>query len=493
MQNEQNFSTEEERAWGPTQRGFEPEEGAFPEPGGFPNPNAFPEPGGFPDPNAFPEVDGVLGAKRSRIRGGKFGGANKNWGPDAQALRWQDYVWFFLLFFSLVEPFCDISRFPIKSVLCVLTALLAFGCVAMCRFSASFERAKIGWAALLVYFIGSAFVANTLDTTYTVINMVVLLAFTVKPSVSATYILQRWLVALGVVLTASCVLHAVAPSVLYRVGGIFANAEWLEVANRWASHDVYSGLTNQTGTTAILIVLGIVALLCSMERSKSPARCYGLLGLMALGVILTGKRAMFILAVFSALYYWNATGSRKKKVFTTIVLVLGSFAYLAFSGGGPDLSEVKVYERFAGTNVGAGGYYSNRDVLFRAAWATGAENPIFGVGWGKFAQTSGLDMGAHNVYLQIWAECGLVGLVPFLALTLGTFFYTRQRLKIVDGVEKKLLLFSFINQAVFLLYSFTGNPWYTMSTRNVYLFACMIALTASTFEPRRRDEGRMVA
>lgn len=392
-------------------------------------------------------------------------------------LRRQDYVWLFLLAFSVLEPFFDISRFPLKSFACVLVAGLAFACAAMSRFATSFEKPKIGWALLLLYTMVWTFVSGDPDTTYTILNVAALLAFAIKPRVAVAYKLQKWLVALGVVLAISCVVHAFAPSILYSVGGLAANAEWFEAAHKWESHGVYCGLTNQTGATAMLIVLAIVAHFCLMAQKKVKTRDYALLALMLYGVVLTGKRAMFVLAIFSVLFYWNATTSRKMKTWTTLLTIAVASIYLVAPFIAANFSEVKVIERLNATSND--NFYSEREYLTSQAIRLGTENPVFGVGWGRFAELSGTDMGAHNVYLQLFAECGLVGLGLFLVLALGTLIYTRMRLKIVDGVEKRILLFAYLNQLIFLLYSFTGNPFYIMSTRNVYFFACMIALTAS--------------
>lgn len=73
-------------------------------------------------------------------------------------------------------------------------------------------------------------------------------------------------------------------------------------------------------------------------------------------------------------------------------------------------------------------YVANYDRLDRwaAAWSMAMDNIVYGVGWGAYpdqyeeyqvlkgAFSSEIRMGAHNLYLEIFAETGIIGVSVFL-------------------------------------------------------------------------------
>lgn len=72
-----------------------------------------------------------------------------------------------------------------------------------------------------------------------------------------------------------------------------------------------------------------------------------------------------------------------------------------------------------------------------AALRIWAEHPFLGVGWGAFKQHSGRyiasgGLGAHNGYTNVLAECGLLGFVPLMVLTVAV---VRRSLCRIDHVS----------------------------------------------------------
>jgi hypothetical protein len=86
-----------------------------------------------------------------------------------------------------------------------------------------------------------------------------------------------------------------------------------------------------------------------------------------------------------------------------------------------------------GRNVPTSVAYESRAIMLRTAWRAGLSDPVFGIGIGRLPErghefgsdgmrelmgVAGTRENAHNQYLQVFAELGLVGIVAF-ALLIG--------------------------------------------------------------------------
>ena len=74
---------------------------------------------------------------------------------------------------------------------------------------------------------------------------------------------------------------------------------------------------------------------------------------------------------------------------------------------------------------------------------------------------------AHNVYLQVLAETGLLGFTLFIACIGTTFLTTYRVIQASDRVESQFdrtaALYSFMYQVYFILYCATGNCLYDIT------------------------------
>ena len=119
------------------------------------------------------------------------------------------------------------------------------------------------------------------------------------------------------------------------------------------------------------------------------------------------------------------------------------------------------------------------------------QNPIIGLGWGRFSAVNLHEWKAHNIYLQLLAETGILGFVVFAFFFISTLINGWQYLKWIringktmDGNEELHMMFSIAMQIFFLLYGITGNPLYDKETYVPYYMAC--AITSYYVNNRRR-------
>jgi O-antigen ligase len=153
--------------------------------------------------------------------------------------------------------------------------------------------------------------------------------------------------------------------------------------------------------------------------------------LMCLSVVLTGSRSGLasLLVAFGALGYvgWRATPSRRRRLLA--VTYLGVLLFGALAWGGADT----LIARFGN----APGELEGRFSAWRDAGQIMRDFPIFGTGLGTFAHAmllyqsgsrTSMYAQAHNDYLQVAAEGGLLVAVPVLVLLIT----------IVKGIRRRL-------------------------------------------------------
>lgn len=112
------------------------------------------------------------------------------------------------------------------------------------------------------------------------------------------------------------------------------------------------------------------------------------------------------------------------------------------------------------------------------------ESPVWGIGWDGFKYRLNLEQGAyvgfisymsaHNVYLQVLCEFGIVGFSVFcLKLIQDTLFYTKKiNWKNRDiSSRRNIMSFAVSMSIFFVLYCFTGNPLYDVEIFMPYMLS----------------------
>jgi O-antigen ligase len=173
--------------------------------------------------------------------------------------------------------------------------------------------------------------------------------------------------------------------------------------------------------TALVMSFGLAVALRDMPLARLGALSAG--ALCTVGIFLTGSRGG-IVSLAVAVIAFLIVGARWRGVFLVVVAAVtlagvGFFTYFASP-------EIKSHVSTVGSGTG-------RLDLWTVGWRMVEQEPIHGVGAGNFPVTSvhyllqpgaieradyivGRPKVAHNTYLELWAELGIVGLVLFLVL-----------------------------------------------------------------------------
>ena len=194
---------------------------------------------------------------------------------------------------------------------------------------------------------------------------------------------------------------------------------------------ISSSSANSNELAAVLVASLAVAIGLAIVTKRSPAlrlAAAGAATLSLLGIVLTVSRSGLIALGVAAIASVIFAGRWRPRVLVIAVLVLGGAATYFLYFAPPEARQ-----RLTTTEEGGHG----REDIWRVGWRMVQAHPVEGVGAGNF-QTSSIhylliepgllrrsdfivdtQKVAHNVYLQTWAELGIIGLFLLVSLILS--------------------------------------------------------------------------
>lgn len=137
-------------------------------------------------------------------------------------------------------------------------------------------------------------------------------------------------------------------------------------------------------------------------------------------ILLTGSRMAFILLLFVGISFIWLLFMRKTKLRKTILLASIMLVILIFN----QIPEAQLERLGTIDEELSSGEIGGRGDIWRGGFITFTQNPILGVGAGGFQKEvvknsiSNIESSAHNSYLSILVEYGLVGFVLFFSMIL---------------------------------------------------------------------------
>ena len=412
--------------------------------------------------------------------------------------------------------------FCIQYFVSVFRSYLFFGLISCCA------------TAVLVFFGKRLFRLNSIALIWC-FAAVAAVASTLRSPLDINLYIEAYTICICVVLLACCgddiSLFDAAFKVILWFALFFAISVWIQVIvpeifdfyidvlprksqrlfAKWERDGVgYTGFSTNPGYTAGHLVAGMLLLLSqTVGASKKKILKNGLLVVFLLSALfMTGKRAHLLFFSISALVIFPISGKGKKRWLRLLYIALAGIAALAFLLFlGDKLTFIPALGRISETVKGlftGADITNNRLPLYALALRLFSVNPIFGVGWGQFrvmsvgAVTESSELDAHNIYLQLLAETGVIGFICILLPMLIFFVLTiRNTIYCLDKQPQNIawrapLIFSLCYQFFFLIYGMTGNPLYDLNYIIMYFFACAINCAyCQCYKPlfRRKDNS----
>lgn len=248
--------------------------------------------------------------------------------------------------------------------------------------------------------------------------------------------------------------------------------------------DYKSGLTNHYSTNCMYLAWGLITSFYFWQvTGRRCGRKWAVPVLMILvALLLTAKRLHLVAGVACCLIVYLLLNSGKGSFGTALKItafaVVAIIALYVVSLSVPEIAGVVDRLADAGPETARLSYYDICLELFKSS-------PFVGHGWGSFTTTlyqSGISdlarlyrngnlyQNAHNVYLQLLAEEGFIGLLLFLsAAATSLIFSLKAAFSKGCEIQRGLYALAVGIQIFFLLYCLTGNPLYDFAEYSVYL------------------------
>jgi O-antigen ligase len=199
-------------------------------------------------------------------------------------------------------------------------------------------------------------------------------------------------------------------------------------SNAFYTHmDRYSlGDTNPDGY-GFIVALGI-PVACYLAASPETPRIfrfvnYGYLPVAFLGIALSGTRTASVGAAVGLLY--GLATLTRLRLFTRVAVValLAAALFVLL----PIVQPLASFKRLGTTGAEvAQGDLNERTTLWADGMNAFMQAPVLGVGTDMYRSVSGLNKVAHNTYISVLVEEGLVGLVLFVAILWIVFRQARR-------------------------------------------------------------------
>lgn len=278
------------------------------------------------------------------------------------------------------------------------------------------------------------------------------------------------------VFIASMYLELLAPSLFQHLFSPLSLGKELVV--RSVDGVAVSGLAFEKAYAAFLCNLGLGVLFARLfTKGISIPTCIEIL-IVSAALMMTGKRTLFIIPLVGIIGF-TLLFSKNHKVMAAlsvtlivIILILVAYAFI------PQVS--LIFDRLLADN---GDPLSGRELLWGYAIQMFLSAPIFGVGFLSFNayafQRGFLYYGepwrfqAHNVYLQVLAELGVVGFIILVCLFTILILGLAHEVKSRRSVQAMTALYWIV---LIALYSLTGNTLYYACQFIVLAIVCMVFL-----------------
>jgi probable O-glycosylation ligase (exosortase A-associated) len=173
-----------------------------------------------------------------------------------------------------------------------------------------------------------------------------------------------------------------------------------------------SSLGNPNDVACVLALMTPLSVICALsQRGWKRWLYFACAGVTAVAIMFTFSRAGFLALIASCgLIIWKATRGHRVKM---LPLVAGLAVILIVAAPGDYMARLSTIlnPRSDTTNSAQ----ERQEHMLRAA-ELAIRRPIVGVGMGNFHIYAIHEMRAHNSYLEIAAELGIIGLIAFLVI-----------------------------------------------------------------------------
>ena len=286
----------------------------------------------------------------------------------------------------------------------------------------------------------------------------------------------KWVYIISVLVTVTVIIHSLVPEQFNEFAeGILRKDCYDQLMWSYTVDNAYAGVSAYTANAALFAAIAMGQSFLNLYpkygtpviKNKLVNILFVIIGVYA--VILCSKRGVF-LAVIGGVIVLLASIYRKRSFFLRMVGVIAACSLLMIILYKTNETVATFLDRFIKTE----NFYTGRDEIFRKILDSFFDGNVF-VGYGTGATYKIYASGAHNIYLELLYDHGVIFSLPFFALFAVNYY---------KAAKNKARMSLFV-QSVFLIYGFSGNPLYTNMFMLIYVFYTLYA----SYPEEVRNEG----
>lgn len=354
----------------------------------------------------------------------------------------------------------------------------------------SVKRQKIGlsWSILFCFMCFNALLNVPKSLFYLMIFIFGMLILKRNLQEDNISLIKNILRVVSIALTISIIVQVFIPSVFYkfaRVWFFYSNQYDMVYRTESISHH-YSGLMYEVSYSAVVLAIGICIFFADV-MTKQKGRLLNICLIIAayFAIFMTGKRSFILIIPVSLAIYWFIFSVDRLNPRRLLVIAIAVIIFICLAG---DIFSWVANILGKGQ---AGIQLSSRERYWEITIDMFKDNPIIGQGLNSFDvwfNQSGIKShyfdfaGAHNSYLQVLAEMGILGFAMYF-FCIGQNIYNgmkklRLSTKIHDNEASCNLIFALGGLTCMLIYGFSGNSLY--QPQQLVTFFFLIAVIRST-------------
>lgn len=402
-------------------------------------------------------------------------------------LRYRIAVFFFMLFFYVCSY--SISGFYGNTVFAILTIVFSTMLIVVNRKMQVNSTKLIVFLALTIVILFRNYDIANFDYYTEVVFISLLMIWLIPPKYKWYDIVIKILEIMGVVFTATTILFYFSPG-LYEsyIGIVYPKEAYLLLLNYRKGY--MFGLTKNSAFNSAYILYALAINLIRIIYSRySKSNKYRILYLVIqiIALFLTVKRSAILFGTLAILGMYliksNKRGKFVKSISIICIIVLLLTVAAQFVPGISTALDKTL------TQGSEGDISNGRFLRFKLTWNLFKANPILGIGWGGMRETftgsqSVSTDSAHNIYLQLLAETGIIGFIVFLIFFIDNIVKCVRFSKIASTNQEENIHIGFclFTQLYFLMYGVSGNPLYDIVFFMMYLFSCIYVESQLSWE-----------
>lgn len=304
----------------------------------------------------------------------------------------------------------------------------------------------------------------------------------------------KFLKYISIILAISILVQVFMPEAFYRFAKnwFYYSNQYDQVVYLGTYVKQYSGIFYEVSFSAIILAIGILIQYVEMiYEEKNIIKKIIFVSILYFSIILTGKRSFILIVPFLMLVLYFIYNATRIKISTFLISII---IILVILWKFDDILTLII--NILGKNTTNGIELSSREKFWNLGFNMFKSNPIIGQGinsYDIFFNNSGIRnikyefAGAHNSYIQLLAEIGIIGFLLYIGGILislkNAFYYLISKNNSATINDKKNIAISISVLLLLLCYGFTGNVLY--QPQQLITFFLFISIIENTINNER--------